>query len=152
MQFKTKQELEQITAAPGSDRVAFKKLKKESERTLKSEGNFYDCNKQFYTQRMFFAKNEKEAVMAHCYDGVEVKAAEKLQQILPTLKNGKYVPLDMSRANYKKKIADGVLHFTSYEVEIDGETFVLKCEVIKKGNSTHDKAVEHPYSFKKKRT
>lgn len=150
--FKTKRELENITAAPGSNRRAFRQLKKESERRLKSEGNFYDCNKRFYTQRMYFAKDEKEAVMAHCFDGVEAKAAEKLQQILPTLSNGKYVPLDMSRANYKQKIADGVLHFTAYEVEVDGETFVLKCEAIKDPNNKHGKVIEHPYSFKKKRT
>ena len=56
----------------------------------------------------------------------------------------------MSRPNYKQKIAEGVLHFTSYEVQMYGETFVLKCEAIKDPSKNHGKVIERPYSFKKK--
>ena len=147
---RTKQELESITFV--SDKPLFTQIKKECLRNLKSEGRFYDNNQRYYTHRMCLDKDKKEGVFFHCWTGLELKAAEKLQQILPTLSGGKYVPIDMSRKNYKEKIARGVLHFTLYEVQLFGETFVLKCEAIKDATDKHGKVIEYPYSFKKKRT
>ena len=80
-----------------------------------------------------------------------MEAAKKLQDILPTLENGRYIPVDMSRANYKKKMAqDGVRNYVGYDVTIGDTVFVLKCTA-KKSPNVHNRIVEYPYSFKKKR-
>lgn len=146
--FKTKEELSQIN--PDKDRSLFKKIRKATERSIKSDGKFFNKDKRLYSGRIYFGNSEKEAVMSHCYDGVEIKASEQLQKLLPTLRNGKYEPINMNRKNYKKKIESGVLHFTSYEIEIDGETFILKCEAIR-NLSDHNYIYEHPYSIKRKK-
>jgi hypothetical protein len=75
-----------------------------------------------------------------------------IKPLLPKRKDyGKYVPLDMSRQNFKRKLNDNVIHFTSYEIELYGKTFVLKCKAIKDISISSGYVVEHPYSLKEKR-
>ena len=71
-----------------------------------------------------------------------------METILPTIKNGKYQPIDMSRVNYRQKQKDGVLHFTVYEFEYGGRLFELKCEAVKKKGWRN--VEEQPYSLKEK--
>jgi hypothetical protein len=61
------------------------------------------------------------------------------------------VPLDISRQNFKRKLNDNVIHFTSYEIELYGKTFVLKCRAIKDITNKKGYVTEYPYSLKEKR-
>ena len=54
------------------------------------------------------------------------------------------------RKNYKKKIADGVMHIVSYDFEYEGKVFEVKTEVIRMKSKNHSKQLEIPYSLKEK--
>lgn len=56
----------------------------------------------------------------------------------------------MQRKNYKKKIADGVMHIVSYDFEYEGKVFEVKTEVIRMKSKNHSKQLEISYSLKEK--
>ena len=95
---------------------------------------------------MFFGIDQYDKIKGHCYNALELKATQDIYKIIPQLKNGRYLPVDMSRKNYKKKMREGVLHFTAYDVNYRGCSFVLKCYVKKNGTYL----CEYPYSLKQK--
>ena len=83
----------------------------------------------------------------------ELEALKNLASFVQDLKNGRYVPIDMSRDNYKAKIAKGVLHFTAYDVDINGMVYEFKCMAIKLESEKNGRVViEHSYSLKKKKS
>ena len=99
-----------------------------------------------YTKHLFFGIDQYDKIKGHCYNALELKATQDIYKIIPQLKNGRYLPVDMSRKNYKKKMREGVLHFTAYDVNYRGCSFVLKCYVKKNGTYL----CEYPYSLKQK--
>lgn len=72
--------------------------------------------------------------------------AENMHTIIPKLKNGKYIPLNLQRENIDNKFNDGILNFTAYEIFYKNRRFVLKCAV--KRNGVY--VCEYPYSIKLK--
>ena len=58
----------------------------------------------------------------------------------------------MQRKNYKKKIADGVMHIVSYDFEYEGKVFEVKTEVSRMKSKNHSKQLEISYSVKRKVT
>ena len=133
---------------PKTDTQAFRALQKQARQALKQNPAKELSGERYYSKHLYFGKDQKDAVVSHCYWPIEIEAAKQLETILPTLKDGKYQPIDMSRGNYKKKQEDGVLHFTVYEFEYDGRLFELKCEAVKKKGWRN--VVEMPYSLKEK--
>ena len=67
---------------------------------------------------------------------------------------GKYLPIDMSRPNWKKKMEiDHIRHFVAYNITIDGTEFIFKTAAIAKNTHSHGRViVEHPYSLKRKKS
>ena len=107
---------------------------------------------KLYTHHLFYGNNEKRAILSHAFTQSELDAAKKLQDLIPTLKDGRYIPIDMSRPNYKEKMQRfGIRNYVGYDININGEMFVLKCSV-KKDPFNHNRVKEFPYSFKKKRS
>lgn len=129
----------------------FRELKREARLELGRRGVFSDRGRNYYTHRMVMDKEARRAVAHHLFDKEEVDAFRQLRSLLPSIGNGKYVPIDMSRANYKEKMRRwGVLHFVRYDIEIGGVGFVLKTEVTRdRGNRNF--VIERPYSLKKKK-
>lgn len=128
-------------------RKMFRKMQSEARKALLAEEHFQLKENHYYSKRLYLGKTEKKALIAHCFNAVEIKAVQKLPNLLKSLKNGRYEPINMNRSNYKKKMKNGVRNFVVYEVEIDGVIFELKCEAIK-----YDwKIIEHPYSLKIKK-
>ena len=74
---------------------------------------------------------DRKELIGHCFDSDELDALKKLPLFIQNLKVGRYLPIDMSRENYKVKIAKGVLHYTAYEIVINGVTYGFKCMAIK---------------------
>ena len=56
-----------------------------------------------------------------------------MHTIIPKLKNGKYIPLNLQRENIDNKFNDGILNFTAYEIFYKNRRFVLKCAVKRNG-------------------
>ena len=136
-----------VSAASDKDR--FRKLQDRSLKKIAQAGRVEVNSKDLYTHRLSFGKQERKEIISHCYDTDELKAAEKLPKILPTLKDGKYLPVDPSRKNYKSKMAKGVRHYVKYTVMVNGVEYELKSSVMRDiGN--HKRVKEFPYSLKKK--
>lgn len=133
------------------DRKEFLELKREVRLEVGRRGVFVDKGRNYYTHRMVMDKESRRAVAHHLFDKDEVEAFRQLRSLLPRIGNGKYVPIDMDRANYKEKMRKwGVLHFVRYDIEIGGVGFVLKTEVTRdRGNRNF--VIERPYSLKKKK-
>lgn len=134
---------------PKTNTQAFRALQKQARQVLKQNPAQELSGKRYYSKHLYFGKDQKDAVVSHCYWPIEIEASKQLETILPTLKDGKYQPIDMNRGNYKKKQEDGVLHFTVYEFEYDRRLFELKCEAVKKKGWRN--VVEMPYSLKEKK-
>ena len=77
---------------------------------------------------------------------MELEVAKHLHSLIPKLSDGKYLPIDMSRKNYKQKIREGVLNYVVYEIEYKGDIYVLKCQVRRRARFVS----EYPYSIKEK--
>ena len=114
---------------------------------LREKGIAEYQHKGLYTGTLYFGKREFKRIRDHLYTGLETDAARHLHTLLRKIKNGKYLPIDMSRKNYKLKISEGVLNYTSYEVFHRGEIFVIKCQVRRNGSLVK----EYPYSIKQKK-
>ena len=138
--------LRNITA--GNNKPVLRQYQAQERQNVKSAPRYSNKSDQYYTKHVYCSHNDLEAVIAHAYTAEEVVAVRDLLNQLPSLKNGKYLPIDTSRGNYKKKIVDGVKHFTEYEVTINGEKYSLKCEAKKVGNGQY--LEERPYSLRKK--
>ena len=95
---------------------------------------------------MYFGRHDFKNIKGHCFNGLELEVAQHLHALLPKIKNGEYLPIDMSRRNYKRKMAEGILNFVAYEIDYKGTTFVLKCQVRRNGSTV----CEYPYSIKQK--
>ena len=104
--------------------------------------------KTLYTGNLFFGRREFKRVKEHCYNALELEAAERLHSLLPKMQDGRYLPIDTSRKNYRRKIADGVKNYTVYDVAYKGEVFEVKCQVVQ---NDHNGVCERPYSIKQKR-
>lgn len=141
------------TITPETDRAAFRQLQKETLREISESGKIDITNKNLYTSHLYCAKADRKELIGHCYDSEELEALKKLSAFVQSLKDGRYVPIDMSRGNYKAKIAKGVLHFTAYDVDINGIIYEFKCMAIKEESEKNGRVViEHPYSLKKKKS
>lgn len=138
-----------VTATPETDRPAFRHLQAQAKEAMKQSMPLTLAGKQYYSKHLYFGNKQKNSIVSHCYWPIEIEAAKQLESILPTLKDGKYLPIDVSRGNYRQKQKDGVLHFTVYEFEYDGHLFELKCEAIKKEGWRN--VEEWPYSLKEKK-
>ena len=114
---------------------------------LRERGEVDLERKTLYTGHLFFGRREFKRIKEHCFDGLEIEAAKHLHTLIPKLRNGKYIPIDMSRANYKLKMQEGVRNYVAYEIEYKGEVFVLKCQVRRDGKRVR----EYPYSLITKR-
>ena len=91
--------------------------------------------------------DDMRCILQHAFTSDELDAAAALHSKLAGLKNGKYIPIDTSRENYKAKMTKyGIRHFVAYDIEIDGKKYVLKCRAVRK----HNLMEEHPYSLKEK--
>lgn len=138
---------------PETDRAAFRQLQKETLREIGENGKIDINNRNLYTSHLYCAKADRKELIGHCYDYDELEALKNLASFVQDLKNGRYVPIDMSRDNYKAKIAKGVLHFTAYDVDINGMVYEFKCMAIKLESEKNGRVViEHPYSLKKKKS
>ena len=104
--------------------------------------------KTLYTGNLFFGRREFKRIKEHCYNALELEAAEHLHGLLRKVQDGRYLPIDTSRKNYKRKIADGVKNYTVYDVAYKGEVFEVKCQVVQ---NDHNGVCERPYSIKQKR-
>ena len=138
-----------IFLSPRTNKTAFRELQAQARAEVKAKAPFAANGKRYYTRHLYYGNEEKKAVIAHCFTSLEIEAARHLDQILPSLKDGKYQPIDMSRSNYKRKQQMGVLHFTAYQFEYDGHLFELKCEAIR-DREDREFVKEHPYSLKEK--
>lgn len=137
-----------IEINPRTNKQAFRALQKQARQVLKQNPSTELSGGRYYSKHLYFGKDQKDAVVSHCYWPIEIEVAKQLETILPTIKNGKYQPIDMSRVNYRQKQKDGVLHFTVYEFEYGGRLFELKCEAVKKKGWRN--VEEQPYSLKEK--
>ena len=138
--------LRNITA--GNNKPVLRQYQAQARQNAKSTPNYSNKSDQYYTKHVYCSHNDLGTVIAHAYTAEEVVAVRDLPNQLPLLRNGKYLPIDTSRGNYKKKIADGVKHFTEYEVTINGEKYILKCEAKVVNGAKY--LTEHPYSLRKK--
>lgn len=138
-----------IFLSPRTNKTAFRELQAQARAEVKAKAPLAANGKRYYTRHLYYGNEEKKAVIAHCFTSLEIEAARHLDQILPSLKDGKYQPIDMSRSNYKRKQQMGVLHFTAYQFEYDGHLFELKCEAIR-DREDREFVKEHPYSLKEK--
>jgi hypothetical protein len=134
---------------PQSDRVAFRKLVKQAKRDSKGyrTGILYNID-LFYTHRMTMSANDRNCLLSHAFNEYEINAIKIFPSLINKMSNPRYEPLNTSRANIKKKIKDGAMHFVAYDIIINEVEFVLKTEVI---NNNHKYVVEHPYSLKIKK-
>ena len=133
-----------------SDKEAFNAIRKEYKAEVLAEESVSLESDKLYSHRLFYGNNEKKAIMSHAFTLSELEAARVLQEKLPSLSNGYYIPIDMSRQNYKKKMAMGYRNFVGYDIIIDKTEYVLKC-VAKKAPNVHNRIIEYPYSLKKKK-
>ena len=129
-----------------SNKEDFRKAQKALRQHLGAKGKVVRDSKKLYTSHLYFGKDERNAIASHCYNGLELQVAENLHTIIPKLKNGKYIPLNLQRENIDNKFNDGILNFTAYEILYKYRTFVLKCAV--KRNGVY--VCEYPYSIKLK--
>ena len=134
-----------------SDKERFKAVRKAYRDEMLARDNVEIDSANIYTHHLFYGNNEKRTVLSHTFTQSELDAAKQLQDLLPTLKDGRYIPVDMSRPNYKEKMERfGIRNFVCYDVTINGDVFELKCSV-RKDSGNHNRVKEFPYSFKKKK-
>ena len=132
-----------------TDREAFNAARRgiKAEMLMREKVEIY--SKRLYSHTLIYGNNQKRCILGHCFDQGELNAAQKLQDLIPTLRDGKYLPIDMSRRNYREKMERfGVRNFVAYNLDIDGITYVLKCEA----KYHHGRIAEYPYSIKKERS
>lgn len=135
-----------------SDKEAFNALRKSYRTDMLARGSVEVEADNIYTRHLFYGNNEKRAVLSHAFTQSELDAAKELQDLIPTLKDGRYIPVDMSRPNYKEKMQRfGIRNFVGYDVTVNGVAYELKCSV-RKDPGNHNRVKEFPYSFKKKRS
>lgn len=130
------------------NRAEFNQQKSESKRYNKQLYRGEYKGENFYTKRVYLDKDAIDALYAHTFDSDEIRAVEDIRDILATIRNGKYLPINTQRANYKEKLTRWhVKHFVQYDVEINGMNFILKMEAIY--NTERHCMYEKPYSLKK---
>lgn len=104
---------------------------------------------RFYTKHLVCGHKDFKNVINHCINEDELSVAMNLDKYIPILENGKYEPLKV-KGNTAKKITErNVRHYTVYEFNVDGETYILKCEARKRKEDAHVR--EHPYFLIKKK-
>ena len=136
--------LEALT--PETNYKEFKTMQRETLEALRQRGELERDSKKLYTGHLFFGKREFKRIKEHCFTGMELEVAKHLHSLIPKLSDGKYLPIDMSRKNYKQKIREGVLNYVVYEIEYKGDIYVLKCQVRRRARFVS----EYPYSIKEK--
>ncbi|MBQ6202723.1 MAG: hypothetical protein IJK46_01350 [Prevotella sp.] len=134
---------------PKTNKELFRFLQEEARETMSGHTPLNLVDKRFYTGRLIYTHDDVDAILWHAFDDDELDAAQLLHLLIPKIKDGKYLPIDMSRKNYKRKIKEGVRHFVVYELEIDDTLYELKCEAVK---NDHHRMEERPYSLKKRKT
>ena len=137
------------TLTPKTDKPAWRQVQSQTEAAMKQTPSMTLNGKGYYTGKLYYGDDQKEAIVSHCFTTFEIEVAKRLEEMLPKLKNGKYEPVNMQRKNYRKKQNEGVLHFTVYEFEYGLHTYELKCEAVKKNRWRN--VVECPYSLKEKK-
>lgn len=137
---------------PETNKNIFRKMGKElSKSSLRSQWSENDVFlKNAYTKSLRVNKDALDCLIYHAYTKEELFAIAYLRSNLQNLKNAKYCYINMQRKNYKKKIADGVMHIVSYDFEYEGKMFEVKTEVIRTKSNKHNKQLEIPYSLKEK--
>lgn len=136
---------------PKTNKPAFRQLQKSTLSEMQSSGDVEVTGDNIYTKRLYYGNDEKESIIGHCYDPDELRAAKDLQNRLPTLKNGVYETINMSRKNANKKIQNGTKYFVKYEYKFEGEDYVLKCAARQQKEVRNGQLWEYPYSLKKKK-
>ena len=130
-----------------SDKTLFKTERKNTEKKLKSDGSISFKGNGIYSRHIYFGSDNMECVLAHAFDSDELSAALKIKEIIPTLQNGIYLPINTSSKNYKEKMLKRkIRNFIQYDVVISGINYVLKCKSIRNNGIIW----EYPYSLKKK--
>ena len=132
-----------------SNPKAFRAIRKEYEQEMKQREKVKMYSRDLYSHSLYYGNDEKFNVLNHSFTISELEAATKLQDKLHELKDGKYLYIDMSRKNYQKKMKEGIRNYVEYNVEIDGEEYVLKCAA-KRDSHDHDRIKEYPYCMQKK--
>ena len=127
-----------------SNRKEFRKKRRDLEKELKKLPAVKIDDSRIYSGHLYLGSDDMAAVLSHCYNGLELEAARRLRELVRTIKDGRYAPLDMGRHNIQKKLDRGVLHYVAYEVEVEGYRLELKCEV----RNSNGIVQEHPYSLK----
>lgn len=131
---------------PATNSKEFKKLQREVLAELRHRGELEQDSRKLYSGHLFFGRREFKRIKEHCFTGMELDAAKHLHTLIPKLKNGRYIPIDMSRPNYKLKMKEGVMNYVAYEVNYRGDIYILKCQVRRDGKRVR----EYPYSLKRK--
>ncbi|MDD6641924.1 MAG: hypothetical protein PUE55_04965 [Bacteroidales bacterium] len=139
-----KERLETLT--PETNHREFKSAQREMIAELRHRGEIERESRKLYTGHLFFGRREFKRIKEHCFTGMELEVARHLHTLIPKLSNGKYIPIDMSRKNYKLKMQEGVLNYVAYEIEYKGDIYVLKCQARRDGKRVR----EYPYSIKRK--
>ena len=139
-----KERLETLT--PETNHREFKSARREMIAELRHRGEIERESRKLYTGHLFFGRREFKRIKEHCFTGMELEVARHLHTLIPKLSNGKYIPIDMSRKNYKLKMQEGVLNYVAYEIEYKGDIYVLKCQARRDGKRVR----EYPYSIKRK--
>lgn len=131
---------------PETNHKEFKAAQRDMVAELRRHGELERDSRKLYTGHLFFGRREFKRIKEHCFTGMELETARHLHTLIPKLSNGRYIPIDMSRKNYRLKIQEGVLNYVAYDVEYKGDLYVLKCQVRRHGHNV----CEYPYSIKRK--
>ena len=135
-----------------SDKERFRRLQDETRKAILSADDIRIDSGNIYTGHLYLGDRGKRDIVGHSFDSEELASASRISDILSNISNGKYLPIDMSRKNYKDKIEHGVMHFTEYEVNVGGVLYELKCEAIRRESRKNGRIiVEYPYWFRKKK-
>lgn len=124
----------------------FHDLQKQMLEKLRKKGPIRVNGRFLYTGHLYFGKREFKRIKEHCFNALELEVASKLHNFLPKLENGEYMPINTGRKNYKRKLNEGTLNYTAYEILYEGDVYVLKCQV----RRDRQHVCEYPYSFKLK--
>ena len=133
---------------------AFDQRRNETRRIMGEGGRIRIDGTNLYTNHLYLAKNERRALVRHAYVTEELDALEKIREWLPTIHDGKYLPIDMNRPNWKKKMeVYGYRNFVEYEINVDGIEFIFKTAAVLKNTHSHKRIiVEYPYALKRKKS
>ncbi|MBR1468502.1 MAG: hypothetical protein IJ605_00075 [Prevotella sp.] len=144
--------MEQPVFSKIDNKEGFDRLKAVAKEVMKEYGTIREDDRRFYTGHLFLGRMGRRELLRHTWTSDECQALCKISKWFPNIKDGKYLHIDMSRANWKKKMEiDHIRHFVVYNITIDGTEFIFKTAAVAKNTHSHGRViVESPYSLKRK--